>query len=70
MKVYRTQEYWKKQKEYMQSQLRKAGKKIKDLEKEIENLKDVNNEHQKLNGKLREEIASLEEINQLMYEHP
>tara|TARA_R100001591_G_scaffold48030_1_gene58737 strand:+ start:323 stop:535 length:213 start_codon:yes stop_codon:yes gene_type:complete len=70
MKVYRTQEYWKKQKEYMQSQLRKAGKKIKDLEKEIENLKDVNKEHQKLNGKLREEIASLEEINQLMYEHP
>ena len=29
---------------------------IQNLEKEIENLKEINKEHQKLNGKLRKEI--------------
>ena len=84
MKVYRSQEDLQKQKEYLQSQCRKAGltiatqreelltlKKILNLkDKEIKDLKEINDEHQKLNGKLREEIEELEKINKLMYEHP
>ena len=73
-----------KQKEYLQSQCRKAGltiatqreelltlKKILNLkDKEIKDLKEINDEHRKLNGKLREEIDELEKLNKLMYEHP
>ena len=84
MKVYRSQEDLQKQKEYLQSQCRKAGltiatqreelltlKKILNLkDKEIKDLKEINDEHRKLNGKLREEIAELEKLNKLMYEHP
>ena len=84
MKVYRSQEDLQKQKEYLQSQSRKAGltiatqkeellalKKILNLkDKEIKDLKEVNEDHRKLNGKLREEIEELEKINKLMYEHP
>ena len=84
MKVYRSQEDLQKQKEYLQSQCRKAGltistqreellalKKILNLkDKEIKDLKEVNEDHRKLNGKLREEIEELEKINKLMYEHP
>ena len=84
MKVYRSQEDLQKQKEYLQSQCRKAGltittqkeellalQKILNLkDKEIKDLKEVNEEHRKLNGKLREEIEELEKINKLMYEHP
>jgi chromosome segregation ATPase len=84
MKVYRSQEDLQKQKEYLQSQCRKAGltiatqreelltlKKILNLkDKEIKDLKEINDEHQKLNGKLREEIDELEKLNKLMYEHP
>ena len=68
----------------MQSQCRKAGltiatqreellalQKILNLkDKEIKNLKEVNEDHRKLNCKLREEIEELEKINKLMYEHP
>ena len=84
MKVYRSQEDLQKQKEYLQSQCRKAGltiatqreellslKKILNLtDKEIKDLKEGNEDHRKLNGKLREEIEELEKINKLMYEHP
>ena len=84
MKVYRSQEDLQKQKEYLQSQCRKAGltistqkeellalQKILNLkDKEIKDLKEVNEDHRKLNGKLREEIEELEKINKLMYEHP
>ena len=84
MKVYRSQEDLQKQKEYLQSQCRKAGltiatqreelltlKKILNLkDKDIKDLKEINDEHRKLNGKLREEIEELEKINKLMYEHP
>ena len=84
MKVYISKEDLEKQKEYLQSQCRKAGltiatqreellslKKILNLkDKEIRDLKEVNEEHRKLNGKLREEIEELEKINKLMYEHP
>tara|TARA_R100001015_G_C4450075_1_gene40543 strand:+ start:247 stop:501 length:255 start_codon:yes stop_codon:yes gene_type:complete len=84
MKVYRSQEDLQKQKEYLQSQCRKAGltittqkeellalQKILNLkDKEIKDLKEVNEEHRKLNGKLREEIEELEKLNKLMYEHP
>ena len=84
MKVYRSQEDLQKQKEYLQSQCRKAGltistqkeellalQKILNLkDKEIKDLKEVNEEHRKLNGKLRKEIEELEKINKLMYEHP
>jgi|TARA_Y100000114_G_scaffold130185_1_gene127920 hypothetical protein len=84
MKVYRSQEDLQKQKEYLQSQCRKAGltiatqreelltlKKILNLkDKEIKDLKEINDEHRKLNGKLREEIDELEKLNKLMYEHP
>ena len=84
MKVYTSQEDLQKQKEYLQSQCRKAGltiatqreelltlKKILNLkDKEIKDLKEINDEHRKLNGKLREEIDELEKLNKLMYEHP
>ena len=84
MKVYRSQEDLQKQKEYLQSQCRKAGltiatqreellalQKILNLkDKEIKDLKEVNEDHRKLNGKLRQEIEELEKINKLMYEHP
>ena len=84
MKVYRSQQDLQKQKEYLQSQCRKAGltiatqreelltlKKILNLkDKEIKDLKEINDEHRKLNGKLREEIDELEKLNKLMYEHP
>ena len=84
MKVYRSQEDLQKQKEYLQSQCRKAGltistqkeellalQKILNLkDKEIKDLKEVNEDHRKLNGKLRKEIEELEKINKLMYEHP
>ena len=84
MKVYISKEDLEKQKEYLQSQCRKAGltiatqreellslKKILNLkDKEIRDLKEVNEEHRKLNGKLRKEIEELEKINKLMYEHP
>ena len=84
MKVYRSQEDLQKQKEYLQSQCRKAGltiatqreelltlKKILNLkDKEIKDLKEINDEHRKLNGKLRKEIEELEKLNKLMYEHP
>ena len=84
MIVYRSQEDLQKQKEYLQSQCRKAGltiatqreelltlKKILNLkDKEIKDLKEINDEHRKLNGKLREEIDELEKLNKLMYEHP
>ncbi len=84
MKVYKSQEDLQKQKEYLQSQCRKAGltiatqreelltlKKILNLkDKEIKDLKEINDEHRKLNGKLREEIDELEKLNKLMYEHP
>ena len=84
MKVYISKEDLEKQKEYLQSQCRKAGltiatqreellslKKILNLkDKEIRDLKEVNEEHRKLNGKLRKEIEELENINKLMYEHP
>ena len=84
MKVYVTKEDLEKQKEYLQSQCRKAGltiatqreellalQKILNLkDKEIKDLKEVNEDHRKLNGKLREEIEELEKINKLMYEHP
>ena len=84
MKVYISKEDLEKQKEYLQSQCRKAGltiatqreellslKKILNLkDKEIRDLKEVNEEHRKLNGKLREEIDELEKLNKLMYEHP
>ena len=84
MKVYRSQEDLQKQKEYLQSQCRKAGltiatqreelltlKKILNLkDKEIKDLKEINDEHRKLNGKLREEIDELEKLNKLMDEHP
>ena len=73
-----------KTKKYLQCQCRKAGltiatqreellalQKILNLkDKEIKNLKEVNEDHRKLNGKLREEIEELEKINKLMYEHP
>ena len=36
---------------------------IQNLEKEIEELKEINKEHQKLNGKLREEIENLQNDN-------
>ena len=46
-------------------------KKILNLkDKEIKDLKEINDEHRKLNGKLREEIDELEKLNKLMYEHP
>ena len=84
MKVYRSQEDLQKQKEYLQSQSRKAGltiatqkeellalQKILNLkDKEIKDLKEVNEDHRKLNGKLRKEIEELEKLNKLMYEHP
>ena len=84
MRVYRSQEDLQKQKEYLQSQCRKAGltiatqreellslKKILNLkDKEIKDLKEVNEEHRKLNGKLRKEVEELEKLNKLMYEHP
>ena len=84
MKVYISKEDLEKQKEYLQSQCRKAGltiatqkeellalQKILNLkDKEIKDLKEVNEDHRKLNGKLREEIEELEKINKLMYEHP
>ena len=84
MKVYVSKEDLEKQKEYLQSQCRKAGltiatqreellslQKILNLkDKEIKDLKEVNEDHRKLNGKLREEIEELEKINKLMYEHP
>ena len=84
MKVYISKEDLEKQKEYLQSQCRKAGltiatqreellslKKILNLkDKEIRDLKEINEDHRKLNGKLREEIEELEKINKLMYEHP
>ena len=84
MKVYISKEDLEKQKEYLQSQCRKAGltiatqkeellalQKILNLkDKEIKDLKEVNEEHRKLNGKLRKEIEELEKINKLMYEHP
>ena len=48
-----------------------AVQKILNLkDKEIKDLKEVNEDHRKLNGKLREEIEELEKINKLMYEHP
>ena len=84
MKVYISKEDLEKQKEYLQSQCRKAGltiatqreellslKKILNLkDKEIKDLKEVNEEHRKLNGKLRKEVEELEKLNKLMYEHP
>ncbi len=84
MKVYVSKEDLEKQKEYLQSQCRKAGltiatqreellslKKILNLkDKEIKDLKEVNEEHRKLNGKLRKEVEELEKLNKLMYEHP
>ena len=84
MKVYVSKEDLERQKEYLQSQCRKAGltiatqreellslKKILNLkDKEIRDLKEVNEEHRKLNGKLRKEVEELEKINKLMYEHP
>jgi flagellar motility protein MotE (MotC chaperone) len=84
MKVYVSKEDLEKQKEYLQSQCRKAGltiatqreellslKKILNLkDKEIRDLKEVNEEHRKLNGKLRKEVEELEKLNKLMYEHP
>ena len=84
MKVYISKEDLEKQKEYLQSQCRKAGltiatqreellslKKILNLkDKEIRDLKEVNEEHRKLNGKLRKELEELEKLNNLMYEHP
>jgi|TARA_Y100001937_G_scaffold33390_1_gene47635 hypothetical protein len=84
MKVYISKEDLEKQKEYLQSQCRKAGltiatqreellslKKILNLkDKEIRDLKEVNEEHRKLNGKLRKEVEELEKLNKLMYEHP
>ena len=83
MKVYRSQEDLQKQKEYLQSQCRKAGltiatqreellalKKILNLkDKEIKDLKEVNEDHRKLNGKLREEINELEKINNISHEY-
>ena len=70
MKVYISKEDLEKQKEYLQSQCRKAGLTIATQREELLSLKKILNLKDKLNGKLREEIASLEEINQLMYEHP
>tara|TARA_R100001440_G_scaffold22555_1_gene36763 strand:+ start:358 stop:612 length:255 start_codon:yes stop_codon:yes gene_type:complete len=84
MKVYKSQEDLQKQKEYLQSQCRKAGltiatqkeellalQKILNLkDKEIKDLKEVNENHRELNGKLRLEIKNLEKLNKLMYEHP
>ena len=84
MKVYISKEDLEKQKEYLQSQCRKAGltiatqreellslKKILNLkDKEIKDLKEVNEDHRKLNGKLRKEVEELEKLNKLMYEHP
>ena len=58
-----------KQKKYLQCQCRKAGLTIKTLRKEIETLKGVNEEHRKLNGKLREEINELEKINNMSHEY-
>ena len=72
-----------KQKKYLQCQCRKAGltiatqreelltlKKILNLkDKEIKDLKEINDEHRKLNGKLREEINELEKINNISHEH-
>ena len=58
-----------KQKEYLQCRCRKAGLTIKTLRKEIQTLKDVNEEHRKLNGKLREEINELEKINNISHEY-
>ena len=43
-----------------------ALQKILNLkDKEIKDLKEVNEEHRKLNGKLREEIEELEKINKM-----
>ena len=58
-----------KQKKYLQCQCRKAGLTIKTLKKEIETLKAVNEEHRKLNGKLREEINELEKLNNISHEY-
>jgi|TARA_R100001224_G_scaffold65836_1_gene39603 hypothetical protein len=45
-------EYLKKQKKLLQDKCRQAGKRIKELEL-------INEEHQKLNGKLRKELDNV-----------
>ena len=76
MKVYISKEDLEKQKEYLQSQCRKAGLTIATQREEllslkkILNLKDKEIRDLKLNGKLRKEVEELEKLNKLMYEHP
>lgn len=74
----------KKQKQYLQSQCRKAGllinmqkqellslkNVIDNLQKRIDDLRIINEDHQKLNGKLRQELEEKKEIAEMMYEHP
>lgn len=74
----------KKQKQYLQSQCRKAGllinmqkqellslkNVIDNLQKRIDELRIINKDHQKLNGKLRQELEEKKEIAEMMYEHP
>ena len=74
----------KKQKQYLQSQCRKAGllinmqkqellslkNVIDNLQKRIDELRVINEAHQKLNGKLRKELEEQKEIAEMMYEHP
>lgn len=74
----------KKQKQYLQSQCRKAGllinmqkqellslkNVIDNLQKRIDDLRVINEDHQKLNGKLRQELEEQKEIAEMMYEHP
>ena len=43
--------------------------KIKELEEALANALEVNESHQKLNGKLQERLTELEEENKKMHEH-
>ena len=44
-------------------ELREANKKIKELEEGLANALAVNESHQKLNGRLQEELTELQEFN-------
>ena len=74
-------EYWKKKCQELENEmvlikgitvtnspeLREANKKIKELEEGLANALEVNESHQKLNGKLQEGLTELEEENKKLH---
>ena len=50
-------------------EMREAKKKIAELEESLANALEVNESHQKLNGRLQERLTESEEENKKMHEH-